>query len=93
MPVELNPDIVIPLPKPPSEVDRLRARIDDLVANVGDDFPIEMVARALLVKGTDMMLADSGMMQSIWSVQRIVDLLAGRYTKETADLLIATRNC
>ena len=39
--VELNPDIVIPLPKPPSEVDRLRARIDDLVANVGDDFPTE----------------------------------------------------
>lgn len=64
-----------------------------MVANVGDDFPIEMVARALLVKGTDMMLADSGMMQSMWSVQRIVDLLAGRYTKETTDLLIATRNC
>ena len=91
--IELNPDIVIPLPKPPSEVDRLRARIDDLVANVGDDFPIEMIARALLVKGTDIILADSGMMQAIWSGQRVVDLLAGRYTKDTTDLLIATPNC
>ena len=76
-----------------SEVDRLRARIDDLVANVGDDFPAAMVARALLIKGTDLLLAEAGMMQAIWSGQRVVDLLAGRYTKDTTDLLIATPNC
>ena len=55
--------------------------------------PAAMVARALLIKGTDLLLAEAGMMQAIWSGQRVVDLLAGRYTKDTTDLLIATPNC
>ena len=92
MQIEIT-EFPIPPPQVPSDVDRLRARLDELVGNIGDEFPAAMVARALLIKGTDLLLAEAGMMQAIWSGQRVVDLLAGRYTKDTTDLLIATPNC
>jgi hypothetical protein len=46
----------------------------------------------MLVKAADIILASNGMHGALWSFQRVEDLLAGRWTSETADLFIKTPN-
>ena len=77
---------------PSSDVQKLRDRIDQLVTQIGDDWPSEMLARALVAKACDVSLATKGMPATIWMTQRAEDLLAGHWTRETADLFIETSN-
>jgi hypothetical protein len=91
--IDLNdPTFTPPPPRVQTETERLRHRVDRLVAQLGDDFSAEMVGRALLAKGADVLMANSGMTGAIWGVQRCEDLLAGHWTKDTTDLFISTPN-
>lgn len=80
------------VPPQKNDIARLRDRIDSFVATLGDDFPMQTVGRALLAKGAEILLEDAGMMPAIWAVQRIEDLLAGRFVPETLDLFIRSPN-
>ena len=75
-------------PPKKNDIERLRNCIDSFVRTLGDDFPMQTLGRALMAKAAQTILEDAGMMQAIWSVQRIEDLLAGRFTDETLDLFI-----
>ena len=54
--VELNPDIAIPPPKPPSEVELLRSRLDEIAAALTAEFPPDLIGRALIAAGADLIL-------------------------------------
>lgn len=91
-----NPEFKASPPRMATDVERLRNKIDFMVAQIvahfGDDIPLEMVGRALLAKGANVLLENKGMIAAIWGVQRVEDLLAGHWTKDTTDLFIQTKN-
>jgi hypothetical protein len=75
-----------------NDIDRLRNRIDNFVAGLGDDFPMQTLGRAMMAKAAEIILEDAGMLPAIWSAQRIEHLLAGNFTRETLDLFIRSPN-
>ncbi len=77
---------------PKNDTERLRERIDRFASTLADDFDADKIARAMMVKSADLLLAQGGMMAALWSTQRIADLLAGRWTDETKAQLIETPN-
>jgi len=75
-----------------TKTEKLQRRIDDFVRGLGDDFAPEIVARALIAKGANIILAESGATSAIWTVDRIRNLLAGRWVPETERQFIETPN-
>jgi hypothetical protein len=72
----------------PTETERLRARIDRFVARLGDEFPKEKLARALLAKGCDVSLADAGLTATVWMANHAANLLAGHWSAGSVETFI-----
>ena len=89
----VDPDFVIPPPKPPSEVELLRSKLDEIAAALTAEFPPDLVGRALIAAGADLILEKDGMLATSWALARAHDLVSGRWTREsTTKLFIETKN-
>lgn len=71
-----------------TDVERLRQKIDECVSALGDEFPSEMVARALMCKGTDLILDANGIFAMAHTVARVQDLGCGRWTLDQTNSFI-----
>lgn len=76
-----NPEEFSPPPKP-TEADKLRERLDELVGEFSA-YPQDMVGRALLAKGADTLLESDGPFAARWAVSRVQDLLTGFWVPDT----------
>jgi hypothetical protein len=65
-----------------TETQLLRARINELVAQLGNDMPQQKLARALMAKACDVALNEVGAMGAISMAEQATNLLAGRCTEE-----------
>ena len=74
-----------------TETEQLRSRIDDLVATLGDQFPKQKLARALVAKACDVSLADVGPMSTIWMTEHATGLLAGHWSPPSIETFIDTK--
>ena len=83
-----NPDPAECPPPPKSDVDRLREYVDAFAGRLETEFKADMVARALLVKACDVMVAADGVLPTCWAASRALDLLAGHWGKESTDSFI-----
>lgn len=73
-----------------SETQRLRSRIDELVAQIGDEFPRQKVARALTAKACDVSLEHVGTMATVWMTEHATNMLAGHWAPDTVETFIDT---
>ena len=74
----------------PTEVERLRARVNWFAAQLGDEFPKQMLARALVAEACDISLADSGFgaLATANMTRHATNLLAGHWSAETIQTFI-----
>lgn len=75
-----------------TDVERLRSRLNEILADFGKEFPQEMLARAFIATGCDISLADTGLMSTIWMTERATNLLAGHWSHDLVNTFIETRN-
>ena len=91
--IELNPELVAPPRKPPSEAELLRTRLDEIAASLTAEFAPDLVGRVLIAAGVDLMLEKEKMLATRWALSRAHDLLGGRWTRESMmELFIETGN-
>jgi hypothetical protein len=70
----------------------LSERIDLFIAELGEEFPLSLVAKALTAKALDLSLAEVGALPTISMIRRAADLLGGRWTPESIEMFIKTEN-
>ncbi len=70
----------------------LSERIDLFIAELGEEFPLNMVAKTLTAKALDVSLAEVGALPTISMIRRAADLLGGRWTPDSIRNFIATKN-
>jgi hypothetical protein len=73
-------------PPQKTEVDQLQDRVNSFVGTL--DYPPDMIGRALLAKGADVMVETSGPFASRWAISRILDLITGRWVPENISSFI-----
>jgi hypothetical protein len=91
MKISVKPSPSWPKRLPPTEVERLRIRIDKLVAQL-DDVPPALLAKLLMAKSLDVLLEAEGSLATISTVGRAADLLGGRWGPESIKVFLETKN-
>ena len=77
-----------PKPTRSSEAQRLRARVNRLVAQLGDEFEKPMLARALVAKACNVSLEAVGTLATANMTRHATNLLAGHWSEETESMFI-----
>ena len=75
-----------------SETQQLRTRIDELVAQLGADYPEQMIVRALIAKACNISLSDLGLLATMHVMEKAVSLLAGHWAPDRVQLFIDSPN-